>query len=468
MSNLSKTKTQPKCYSSSSSSSSTSISTKAASVDVKQFTPFSDLAVYSSSAHMRQHYPAGTTSVTIPKSTDIASIVALTHDGIILPFSFVGEPNVRAGLTDRFTGEKVTVQVQKGGKMFEGKIISLGEGEVTLLQGGIIEIIRKYDSIQFQSNVELSRPSLVFANVKAPFILSYHLSDISWECMGTAIISEVNNTLYLRLSGYITNSSESDIKANTTLISGNVFQSFRHSQETYAQESRYMSKASMAAAPMRGEHPSPVALEDFMRYEVGERIIHTKDVAELGVSSHQVEKVYIFLTSESERTSFGYRFVTDAYIPACNVNAYAMTTEENIGPFIGSSNLKERQKGDKAYLILGKSTTVQCISNVSVVSTKIEDEKRANSLGLKEEYYSRYKKWQLLTETIKVEIHNRNNKEVTLKIKHPIYDRYLVRVDCANTSQKEGHLTWEMKLSAQAKETFTCVVVTATGQDRSY
>src|SRR5579871_2608226 len=82
----------------------------------------SRLTIYSSSGHMVERHPPSTTSVTVPKSILLDSIVAIDSNGNVVPFSFVSELNTAMGLTDRVTGKRLEVTVMKGDKTISGEV----------------------------------------------------------------------------------------------------------------------------------------------------------------------------------------------------------------------------------------------------------------------------------------------------------------------------------------------------------
>jgi len=148
----------------------------------------SRITIYSKSGHIIQKYPQGTKLIILPKSVDIASIVILDSDGIIVPFSYVPETNMGIALTDRSSGEKVEASVIKDGQTITGKILSLDPQNVILMTGTEIINIHKYNSVSVKNNEDITRPHIFLENDSKVFTLSYLLSSISWTCICTALI----------------------------------------------------------------------------------------------------------------------------------------------------------------------------------------------------------------------------------------------------------------------------------------
>lgn len=429
----------------------------------------SKLTIYSQSGHMVQKIASGTSSIVISKSAMLESIVAINSLGKVVPFYYVPGLATSVALNDRTTGEKLNVRVTKGETIIEGKIVSLDSNNVIILVKDELVAISKYDMVVVPGSSDSSRPSLTFNDISSSITLTYLLHNISWNCSGTALLDEVNSILYLRLSGNIINDTEDDITACTTLVSGEVYQN-RQEERTYNEMK--ISSSMRKSAPMQSEQVPTSRLQDFIKYDVGSRIIRNKDIAELGINAYPITKVYSHDTDRRQFTSFGYIFIAKDFVPACFVNTYSITgdikdsTNSGIGSFIGANNIKESQKDDKIYFMLGDTTVVSCFTTVETTRIK-SNSQRGNEYKLSDELTSSSlvtgDKWIFVTEGIKTIINNRNAVPIKLFIKHPIYDRYLVfggNCGGVQVNRKDNYLIWELSIPAKTQADFECKVVT--------
>jgi hypothetical protein len=449
----------------------------------------SKLTIYSGSGHIVQKFPQGTKNIILPKSVEIASIVAVDSDGIIIPFSYVPETNMGIALTNRSTGEKVEATVIKEGQTITGKILSLDLENVMLMTGSHITNIRKYDQIIVGITEDLTRPRLMLERDSKSLTLSYLLSSIAWTCVGTALIDNVKNIMYLRLAGNITNNTESDIRANTTLVSGEVYQ-YRSHQEVFAEAKMYSAPRASSAALMTSRKVQTAILEDYIKYEVGDRLVRNQDIAELGTWSFPVIKLYINQTNDNDIFIFGYRFIAPGYIPSCSLNVYSIDSNKEIDAYLGSNEIKESQKSDEVDIILGESTLLQCKSLVVISNDVIvNDESTMNKFklptnvfinGQSEQIYGQQqqqivkggkyidgRRWHVITEDLKVEIKNHNDRPVSLVLKHFVWNKHLVETRCQSyKDRKNGFIEWYFEVPPRTspeprKEKFACQIITA-------
>ena len=446
--------------------------------DVVTSEPISSrIRIYSRSGHVVQSYDAGTNRVTLPKSVEIDSIVVIGSGGTVVPFSYVPETNIGVALVRRSTGDKADVTVIKGDKTIEGKILSLGSQDVTVITDGEISNIREYDQVSVSTTEDYTRPHLVI-NWNAPFTLSYLLSSISWSCVGTALIDNQNNMMYLRLAGNIVNNTESDINADTVLVSGDVYQS-RNTPRSHFESSVYSSDTAMSKSASKSEkRVERSLLEDYMKYNVGNRTIHPKDVAELGTSSFPVIKFYIHETNGDDTVRFGYRFTATEFIPSCSLNVYSIDDGYNIDSYLGSNEIGESQKNDDIDVILGESTMLQCKSEIVVSDAVVPDEQTATRYNLPLDSFkqkqqgagnveNRDSNWYIITEDLKVEITNNNKNPSSLILRHYVGNKKLVSLNCQTYKErKNGYIEWYFQIPPKSgdnpqKDTFTCQILTA-------
>ena len=427
------------------------------------------LTIYSHSGHMIRRFSPGTKVITLPKAAEINSIVVIDVDGIVIPFSYIPESTMGIALTNRNTGEKIEASVVKGSKTVNGKILSLDSYNVTLTSGGQISTIRKYDMISANIPDDETRPRIILGRTNKPFTVSYLLSNVGWSCVGTALIDKTNSIMYLRLAGNIVNNTENDIAADTILVSGEVYQG-RGTQPVYAEA---VQSRMLQSAPISSKQVSTSMLEDYTKYEVGPRIVHDKDIAELGTFNFPVIKIYVHRTDDSGIVKFGYRFIAPGFVPACSVNVYNMNQDKSIDSYLGSNDIEESQKNDEIDLMLGQSTLLQCESLVVISDVVVSDETTAKQYNLPLETFSKsYKKsddreWHVVTEDLTVDITNHNTNTVSMILKHHIGNRLLIDTRCQQyKDRKNGFIEWYFQIAPISnniprKDKFTCQIITA-------
>lgn len=426
----------------------------------------SKLSIYSKLGHIIQKYAKGTKTIILPKSVNMSSIIIIGFDGLIIPFSYIPEANMGIALTDRSTGEKVETTVIKNGKALNGKILSLDPDHALIITDGKIVNIRKYDSISVDINDDYTRPRLIINNDDKPFTISYLLSGISWNCIGTALIDNSNNIMYLRLAANIINNTDSDINADISLISGEINKINKVMKQNYATAAT----RSFAPVPVSETNVNSSIIEDYVKYNVGNRIIHTKDVAELNSLQFPLIKIYIHKTNEPNRVRFGYRFTATDFIPRCDINVYSINTNGNeliLDSFVGSDTIKESQKSDDVDIILGDSTMLQCKSSISAYSAIIDNESDAKKYGLKwnNSYNNDNNRLRILTENLTVDFTNHNKTKSSVILQHYIGDNYILQVNCQDFNvKKNGYIQWYFDVEPKEdgeprKDHFSCQII---------
>lgn len=421
------------------------------------------LTIYSRSGHIVQQYSRGTPRVILPKSAEVDSIVVIGSDGSVIPFSYVPETNMGIALTDRATGAKTDILVIKNGETLTGKVLYLDSNNVVIANSNKITNIREYDRVEVAVSDDNTRPYIIIRQ-DSDFTLSYLLTKIAWSCVGTALIDDKRNIMYLRLAGNIVNNTESDISAHTTLVSGEVYQQRSSPKNTVAQ---YGAPRAMLAsmAPISSQKVRSSVLEDYTKYDVGSRTIRDKDVAELGSWSFPIIKLYIHQTDEENVVRFGYRFTASEFIPSALVNVYSITQVRTIDSYLGSNEIEESQKGDDIDILLGESTMLQCSSEV-IISEVVTDEAMAQEYNLPSSTGGN-EKWHITTENVTVSITNHNRKQSTLVLKHYVGKKLLLDTRCQQYKRrKDGFLEWYFEVPARTgenpfKHTFTCQILTA-------
>jgi len=402
-----------------------------------------NITIYSRSAHIIEYFPEQTKSIILPKFVDITSILILDSEGTIVPFSYISEIN-----TNNVIGSNV--QVIKKEKTIKGKVLSMTQDNITILSNNKIITLRNYDQIIVSTSDELNQPQLIIPPeyYLKELTLSYLINNITWECVGTALIDD--NNLYLRLAGNINNNTESDIDADTTLVSGEVYQK----QKNHYPESRMI----LSAAPIKSDKVQTSMSEDFIKYKIGKRIIRNKDIAELGTFTYPITKLYIHKTEENNIVRFGYRFIAKEYIPACSINVFSI--DRGIDSFLGSNNIGESQRNDEIDIIIGESTLLQCKSLIVISDDiTIDNEEKAKQYKLSIDK----SQWHVITEDITVEITNHIDKKSFLIIKHNIGNKLLLDTKCKTYEKRNnGYLEWYFELLPTTdKQNFTCQIITA-------
>ena len=444
------------------------------SLDSSQQISENRLTIYSRSGHFVQKFQHGTESVILPRSAEISSIVAIDINGKVIPFSYVPESTMGIALTDRSTGEKVEAAVTKDGQTIKGKIITLSSDNITLRTNNQIINVKDYDTIIVNISDDFTRPRLILLNNSAPFTLSYLVSNISWRCVGTALVDKINNMMHLRLAGDISNKTEGDITADTILVNGDVYQNRYqdgYQDRTYESQS-FAPRASLkAASPMSSEKVQTSMSEDYTKYNVGNRVIHNKDIAELGTWSFPINKLYIHNTNEKDTVRFGYRIIAPEFIPSCSVNVYSVDENKMIDSYLGSDTIDESQANDEVDIILGESTLLQCESLVIINDIIIDDESGARKYGLPLETFNKREmrrsgSWHIIIEDITIDITNHNMTASSLLIKHYIGDKRIVGSKCEDYIRNGDHIEWYFQVppkqgTGPRKDKFVCQIKTA-------
>lgn len=428
------------------------------------------LTIYSRSGHIVEQLT--TNQVLLPKSAELSSITILDSNGAIVPFSYILPPTINTSINDLIRGEHVDGAVVKGEDVLHGKIISLEPTHVTILIDNKIHTVREYDQVVVPTASELfTRPLLILENEGKPVTLSYLLKNIAWTCVGTALINTTQNTMYLRLTGNIANDTESQIYADVTLVSGNVYQ-HRRSQGAGIMP---QTPRALMAAPIEHEKVSAEALEDYVRYDVGTQILTKQNIVELGVWEFPVTKVYIHETRSHDTVQFGYRFTTSEFIPECSVNVYSTNANHSIDAYLGTSQIEETQKQTEIDLILGESTKLQCRSIIEPVSDQIITEENLAMVGVTLTDQDRQilikppddRRLHRITERLEVQITNHNTTKSDLIVKHYIgSDRKLLQTQCKPTDKREGNtLIWYFDIppgtaTEPRKDQFECLITT--------
>ncbi len=422
------------------------------------------VTIYSRVAHMTQKHSGQTASITVPKSILLNSVVVTSENGSIVPFSFVPS-SVR--LTDRSTGKRLFVNVEKGSNIFSGEVLSLTDADARMIMAdSSVMFVHNYDTATIRNGSDSSQPQLVFSTLnKDPFTVSFLMSGMSWLCTCTAFLSPNSEEMTVRLAGSITNDTEADIIASKArLVAGDVFQPepvFSPREMTSAESHPVM----LQSAAMRPTSSSPFGmakkLEDYVSYDIGERVIRAKDVAEIGFFRVSVQKVYLHSTHQSNVTSFQYQFKTPQFIPNSDVFVYK---EQKDAPpsFVGASAFRERQKGEKVKIPIGLTSELRCTTEIITREFPITSTEEAKKWKLEWEKLPQESTWFVVDEEVKLTIVSHRKVASKLKIKHFIGNRTLLESPlCMNGGvQKGDKVVWNVEVTPNRTSQFQCVVTT--------
>lgn len=434
----------------------------------QQFTSSPQLTIYSNSGHMVRQVQPDNRVIPVPKSIDVSSIVALTPDGATVSTGFLPEKSVSESLVK--SSVPIHAVVVKRDQRIRGIIVELDATNVTVWaeDGSGVIMIRDYDQVLAGIPVTTTirkQPLIFIGQVTTPVMISYLFSDVSWTCVGTAVINQSHDSMRLYLAGHVTNNTGEPIDADIFLVSGTVNQ----------RRPRYFAGTTMMAAESSGPSQAVTigALEEYVRYNLHRLIIEDQVVINLGVMTIPVVKVYQHRVGD-EDVYFGYSFDTPDYIPQCLINAYAADAQSGIGSFLGSSQISEHQKGQDVDFILGQTTKVQAQSQVVRVSDTIVTSEiiRQQSLELNEEEQRLTRipieehKLHLVIEELTADISNYNESSVFFGLRYDLRGRRLFRSTCQPADkQKPGMLEWFFKLEPgtrdkPSKAQFDCTITT--------
>lgn len=408
--------------------------------------------VYQNLAHIVEKYSHETKIIVLPNFVNLESIIVIGDSGRVIPFSYIPSIDLSNIVIDK------EVEVTKDGNTIIGKVISFDNNDITVMSKNKVIVIRQYDNLILNVDEDVAKPKLVLDNVTSRFTVSYLLNNIKWSCTGTILISTSKNTLQLRLVANITNETEHDISGEVVIVSGKIYQKMKYNDNVTG----FSAKLAMSPQP---QNIATSSLEDYVKYQIGNKLLRTNNMIELGAVEVPFNKVYIHQLG-ADVVKFGYRFDAVDYLPSCSVNVY--TTDNNsIDSYIGSAELEEKQKHDEIDVIIGETTKLQCVSTIIVTEDSIiNTPEEASSYGVTFNKPRDGRGMHLVTEDINVEIMNRNVKKSFLIIKYYIGNKQLVDLRCNSFKhRKNGYLEWYFQIEGNSnkpeKKHFTCQILTA-------
>jgi len=369
--------------------------------------------------------------IPLPHSVKSSSLVILDTTGRVIPFKY----------HPQLTTPSNIVTVIKGSNTTTGDLIELSDHSVTILSDQRLTVIKDYDLIRTSMLTPCPTPYLSIELPRTPFTLSYLLDNITWKCIGTAIIN--HGYMTFRLAGQISNHTNRTFEGVTVLVSGHLNTTEEHHP-----------KLMRAAAPLSSSSVGSDMVEDFTRYDVGERIIHTKDIVELGIMEIGIQRLYVYITS-SDIVSVGYRCDPQRYLPACDINMYTADADGLIDAFIGTTKIEESRYHNSLDLIFGQSKMIECQTIIEQSDTDQFDIASYNLSKLSGQ------KWHLITEDVTVTVRNFNVDTSILLIKHPISTNKIINIDGPPVmNQSPQYLEWIFQVppSADSPIQFKCVI----------
>ena len=381
------------------------------------------VVIYNDHAHVRLRLDRGRHTLAIPEAVRMSTICA--YDSNLEPLTW----NYIDGRINVTKIKNVVASIDKNGIEYNGVIIDISDTKAIIKrEDGTIMTINNYDTVTitdiFTGNQE------IVIDVEDNAIVSYIIDKVRWECVGTVLIDTEKEELYWRLAGMITNESDSSLNGMCYLLSGDV------ANRDYSPK---MMTRSLAFASESNSNGGLV--EDNVSYDVGYRQIANKDMAEIGSYNLAAKKMYIYDIGD-DSTKYGYVFVAEEYIPACNITVYT-TSGDQIGPHVGTDRVAETRSGKEVKILLGTTTKVQGKTIQNINRQKITEKEIAqyNLQRYSEvEYY-------ITTNSIDLELKNYNDTVSTVRVQY--YIGYAQLLDCTlvpYSRNSQEYIEWNIEL----------------------
>lgn len=406
------------------------------------------ITIYSQTAHVRNVLNVTEPmKLLLPQHAELETITLLAANGRIVPFNYVPAVTRTSGaLTNRTTGERVTAIVTKDNQTLEGQVLNVDGDNITLLINGTITTIRRYDQVTYSTNDDNTKPYILVDGSIGEVTLSYLLNNITWTCVGTGLYDDERSVIILRLAATITNNTENNIEGQITVVSGGVRQ-----QRPSTNEIRPMAAMAIRAAPYSSEVLLD-NLEDYREYNLGQRVLYNKNVAELGTWEIPVIKIYVHETRSGNQVNYGFRMVASDFLPAATINMYSLMNN-TIGSYLGSDTIVETPKGKEVDVMIGSSTMIQCESTVSSVEREVtQDNELVNSVNTVETH--------LVTDTITTTVKNNTKVQPWIILKHFIGNKQFISSTQTVNKIKNGFIEWYVTIPPGQESLWTTVVET--------
>ena len=404
------------------------------------------ITIYSHTAHIKELYAAGTNEIMLPKSAELQSIMIVTVKGNILPFNYIDAAAI--ALTNRHNGEQITAIVKKNNDIVTGEVLSYDSDSITILLDETAVTIRHYDKIEFTNLAGNTRPYLIVAASTQNFTVSYLLSTIGWQCIGTALYDNTRDIIVLRLAADVTNNTELDLIGELTVVSGDVQQQRRQASRTMvANNNMLMARPSMSSETTENK------IQDYHKYNVGARTLYNNNILELGVWEIPALKIYVHYISSFNIVEYGFRATSSEYIPAATVNVYEIQNG-SIGSYLGSDIIDIVPVNKQFDIMVGATSAVLCESTLTTVDKEIESKTGTTTTTTTE--ITKHN----VTDTLRVNITNTTPQQLWLVIKHFIGNRKFVSSTQNVDRLKDGYLEWYVNTNPSQQGQWNCVVQT--------
>lgn len=374
--------------------------------------PNKEISIYSKSAHIIEHNKVS--QLILPDSTDISSIIILDSKNNIIPFTIN---------KDSYFGVGEPIIVIKDGSEYTGTILTVDDKNITILDG-VVRRIRNYDYLNTVKSFDSGQKIQI--NSSTQYTISYLVSNISWNGVGTATVDELKNVIHLHISANINNNLGKDIQGRCKLIAGNVNQYIKPEMKM-----RAMTQSIQHDEPING-----TSLEDYVSYDCGYRNLQKRNMIEFINISLNYSKIYTHIT-QTGAVNYGYTCKSPIFIPQCNINLYKIK-DSKMNSFIGSTHIQETQKNNTINMYIGESTLVEC---KSVVTSMSNNEKADNN-------------WHITIEDISAKIRNLTKDNIILHIKHYIGTKTIIdNTQCNNyTRTSDGYIEWAFEIKPSTDE----------------
>jgi hypothetical protein len=396
--------------------------------------------IYSSVAQRSQTWSSLTAGksiiIPIPKETNTQSVVVFQSDERgttqAIPYILVsGE-------------EDLVVEVRKNSDHYRGLLLDVGVDNVVIqgvkngCSGRDIYQIFDYDLIVVSQGErdEVAQYIKIVPLSTGPLTINYLINGISWRAHHTVVMDDVDNkVIYWRVGGTIRNRSGIQFQASEViLMSGDINQPISSTPKSR--------NALMASAAPVSDFSSEVqvqSVEDFIAYRIPQQLQldETTNVEVTTLGDFDVTKLYradLISSQYDSKTEILYRFTSTSYIPAGQAIIYKFDSKEDeLGPLIGATMIRESQPGDDVDLVLGYSTRVRC---ESVINT---DTTRGNE-------------YRIITTTISSKITNRNDEAIILILTYPKQQQTIEYIQCQSAVIKSNHIEWAIEVQPTQDE----------------
>lgn len=379
--------------------------------------------------------------IKVPRETIFGSI--LVSDGSnIVSYEYNEYKDIFSNDDEDFLDKNIKITVYVGEKKYEGFLDKIKDDYIQIRSNNKLIRLKKYDNIEVESEKLLggSEPEIKIMDQSQIFV-NYLFEKIGWNCTTNFIIKD-NNEALINIKANINYPANKNMYVNLILINGNILNinGSKPRPEFYAAQSRKLDV---------NDEDNKKDLEDLMTYNLGEQIIYDQKIYNLENFSTSYEKIYQHITTSVDQTTYFYKFSTEFFIPASNVNIYKIDSSGNLY-FSGSDYLKNVVPYSTAKITIGDTNKVSAKSEIYT------EKKPADS-----EFFEKYSKneqednWMLYEQTIGTSIKNTLDKPITMSIKHYVDDSIIKHVQYTSKSLKYKqvgkYLVWTIQIGSGKK-----------------